>query len=233
MQAILHAVEPLSKNVKTFWFRTERRLEYVAGQFIELTIPHTEPDERGDRRWFTVSSSPNDEYIAITTKHAERPSSFKMALFSLELGDSVTISQSMGDFVLPKDQTIPLIYVVGGIGVTPAHSMLKWLRDVSQKRSINVLYAARTETDLIFHELLEESANNIEYFVSEPTKDWNEAAKILKTEDILKAINNAAKPLVYLSGPEELIEVLVAELKESGVNGSRLVTDYFPGYGSI
>lgn len=233
MQAILQAVEPLGNNVKTFWFRPEKQLDYTAGQFIELTLPHPNPDERGDRRWFTLSSSPNDEYIAITTKHAERPSSFKMALFSLELGDSVTISQAMGDFVLPKDKSIPLIYVIGGIGVTPAHSMLKWLQDVNQERTIEVLYAAKTDTDLIFNGTLEKSAKKIEYFISEPADNSDNAAKALTVNDILKVTNNVTKPLVYLSGPEELVEVLVAELKQNGVSGSRLVTDYFPGYGSL
>ena len=233
MLAILESVEQITPIVSTFWFRTEKKLDYTAGQFIELTINHSEPDDRGQKRWFTVSSSPNDEYIAITTKHADRPSSFKTALFSLEPGDEVTISQAMGDFVLPKDKSIPLIYVVGGIGVTPVNSMLKWLNDVHQKRDITILYAARTERDLIFIDTLTNASKTQQYFISEPTAAWHLPAKPLTTHDILDVVKTTPKPLLYISGPEELVEVIVAELKENNIKDSRLVTDYFPGYGAL
>ena len=56
----------------------------------------------------------------------------------------------MGDFVLPKDTTLPLVFVAGGIGVTPIRSMVKWLTDTDQKRTIHVIYAARSLPEIAF-----------------------------------------------------------------------------------
>jgi len=88
---------------RTFYFRPEQPLSYTAGQFTELTIPHKRPDERGLKRWFTLSSSPTSELLSITTKfNNDKSSSFKKALFGLKPGAELTMAEPMGDFVLPK-----------------------------------------------------------------------------------------------------------------------------------
>ena len=132
MIATLHHVVDETPVIRTFFFKSERPLRYVAGQFIELTLPHADPDDRGTRRWFTLSSAPSHELISITTKHAEKPSTFKQKLWSLEPGDTVDISEPMGDFVLPKDSTQPLVWIAGGLGITPFHSIVQWLQDTKK-----------------------------------------------------------------------------------------------------
>src|SRR3989344_7668 len=130
-------------NVTTFWFKPERPLAYTAGQFIEMYLPHDNPDERGIKHWFTLSSSPTEELVSITTKLAgAKSSSFKKTLFALRPGVEIKIVEPMGDFVLPKDIGIPLIFVAGGMGITPFRSIIKWLSDRNEKRDITLLYAA-------------------------------------------------------------------------------------------
>jgi glycine betaine catabolism B len=220
MYVTLDHVEDIASHIKTFWFKPEYPVRYEAGQFIELTIHHDNPDERGVRRWFTLSSSPTDELLSITTKLADKPSSFKQHLFALKTGDSIIMSDTMGDFVLPKDKTVPLIFVAGGIGVTPIHSMVKYLHDTNQQRFTHLLYAAHNTDEIAFKDL----------FDSAVTKSLYITDKQLSSQDILSVTKQYSNPIVYLSGPEEMVEVFFAELKEAGVPGSRLVTDYFPGY---
>ncbi len=221
MRAYLHHTEKsANERITTFWFKTEKPLRYDAGQFIDMTIPHNTPDERGIRRWFTLSSSPTEQLIAITTKLAEKPSTFKQHLFALKSGDEVQISDSMGDFVLPKDQAVPLLFVAGGIGITPVHSMLSYLHATGQKRTAQVLYNAANAAEIAFRQTLDQTADHATYLTD----------RRLTTDDILKVAHQYTKPLLYISGPEEMVEQLVAELKQAGVPGSRLVTDYFPGY---
>jgi len=143
--------ENKAKTINSFWFEPEHPLDQIAGQYIEMSIPHDKTDDRGTKRWFTISSSPSDAPLfSITTKFSRPSSTFKSALHKLKIGDSVSISDPMGDFVLPKDDTIPLIFVAGGIGITPFHSIIKWLEDTKQSRDITFLYAAKVEGELIF-----------------------------------------------------------------------------------
>lgn len=234
MRAVLDHIEDITEHVKTFWFKPEKDLRYEAGQFVELALPHSDPDDRGIRRWFTLSSSPTDDLIAISTKLAIKPSSFKKHLFGMSKGDVITVSDAMGDFVLPKDKSTPLLFVAGGIGITPAHSMTKWLLDTKEQRAIHLIYAAHSDDELAFRQLFDSYARTVQYIVQEPSFGWTDKVGNITSGDIYDAIISLNNPFVFLSGPEEMVEVFVAELKQKGVNPSRLITDYFPGYaGSI
>lgn len=226
MKAVLVRKERLTPTVSTFWFKPDSDLDYNPGQFVEVSLPHSNPDERGVNRWFTLSSSPTEELLAITTKLADAPSSFMHALFDMKPGSIVQMSEAMGDFVLPQDKSIPIIFVIGGIGVTPVRSMLRWIQDTHEQRDITVLYAASSNSEIAFRDVIEASAASCEYFIS--------GEKRLQTEDIVRTFRaKSQRPFVYLSGPEELVEILFAELSESGIPNQILVTDYFPGYGTI
>lgn len=98
MKVTLEFVEELSQEIKTFWFKKPSSFSYIAGQFVELYLPH-KADERGPKRWFTLSSDPSNELISITTKTVNKPSSFKSALSKLQAGDEIEMSDTMGDFV--------------------------------------------------------------------------------------------------------------------------------------
>ena len=216
--------EHLTSNLWTFWFDNTSNIEYQAGQFIGLTLHHDSPDSRGEHRWFTLSSSPSESLLGITTRIVtDKPSTFKQTLANLQPGDSALFSKAMGDFVLPMNQKIPLIFVVGGIGITPVRSMLQWLADAKQARHIELLYAVSSRDDVVFEPLLASQAT-IKFFTGKNK---------LTTTDVVAAAQSQPRCLVYLSGPEELIEVLVAELRSSPVAASQLVTDYFPGYGHL
>jgi ferredoxin-NADP reductase len=220
MKAKLDHIEDIASHIKTFWFKPDYPVRYEAGQFIDLTIPHDNADDRGIRRWFTLSSSPTDKLLSITTRIADKPSSFKQHLFGLSPGDSVQMSDTMGDFVLPKDKTAPLIYVAGGIGVTPIHSMAKYLYDTKQQRTTHLLYAAHSEDEIAFKDLFNKILTKTQYITD----------KKLTSADILSTAKGYTKPIFFMSGPEEMVEAFFADLKEAGIPGSRLVTDYFPGY---
>lgn len=224
MLITLERAVDIAKNIRMFWFKPEHRLDYVAGQYIEMTLPHDTADDRGQKRWFTLSSSPSEEMLAITTKFAgDSASTFKKKLFSLEPGAEIHISEPMGDFVLPKDTTLPLTFVAGGIGVTPMRSMVKWLTDTKEQRQIHVIYAVRDRAELAFKDLLESYARTFEVFESDETHH-------LHGTTILEMAGNDPRQLIFVSGPEPMTEQLEAELKDSGVNPNQLVLDFFPGY---
>ena len=220
-EAILQSVEQINDTTYTFWFKPSQSIEYTAGQFVELFLPHS-ADDRGTHRWFTLSSSPSEEMIAITTRKATRPSSFKKFLFELKPGDTVHISQAMGDFVLPMQKSIPIVFLIRGIGITPVRSMLKFLADTEEKRKITVIYSARYG-DVMFPELLE--LRGTQYYQSESNSDAAEPA-----QQAIRFIKKAPDTRIYVSGPEQFVELAYQQLRENGVKNSRIITDYFHGY---
>lgn len=220
MEVTLDYVEDLTEDIGMFWFKPDKPVRYVAGQFTELRLPHENMDDRGDKRWFTISSSPTEPLLAITTRNShDAASSFKKQLFNLEPGSKLQLAEPMGDFVLPKDKSIPLFFIAGGIGITPMRSMIKWLADTGEKRDIKLLYAVHGHNEAIFKELFENYDAEVEI-----------TTERLTVEQVLKFIGDASKKLIYISGPEPMTESLFKDLRKSGVDQKQLVTDYFPGY---
>lgn len=232
MKATLDHIDQTAHNIKTFWFRPERPIHQVAGEFTELYLPHDNPDERGVKHWFTVSSSPTDELMSITTKfppEGQRMSTFKQTLLKLPIGVEVNLAEPMGDFVLPISTNLPILFVAGGIGITPVHSMVKYLHDKHEQRDITLLYTAHDSSELAFLDLFRDYKMDFEPMVQNPDPNWQGEVGTLTSERVIKAIKSP-DTLVYLSGPEAMIEALTNDLKTHGVDKRNIVTDFFPGY---
>lgn len=234
MIATLDHAEPLAPNITTYWFRTEGPVSYTAGQFTELRLPHDNADDRGDKRWYTLSSSPTEELLAITTKFAkDKGSSFKQTLRQLQPGTQAGMADPMGDFVLPKDPGIPLVLVAGGIGITPYRSMVKWLLDTGERRDIHLLYSLSTAKEIVFRDLLEAYGLKLDIIISDPPEGWQGLSGTLTAERILDIAGDMNGKQLYLSGPEPMVESFDKDLKKLGLLNDQIVTDFFPGYVEI
>lgn len=213
--------EPAADNIETLYFESDTKPHYVAGQFIELRIPHDNKDDRGDKRWFTLSSSPTSDLLTITTKFAaDKGSSFKKALRALPPDTILDMASPMGDFVLPKDESIPLTFVAGGIGATPFHSMVQYLIDSGEldKRDITLLYAASSEGEIAFLKTFKALGDKFHTIVGER----------LTADKVLEAANKDG--YIYMSGPEPMIEALEKDLRAAGIDKRNIQTDFFPNY---
>ncbi len=218
--------EQVADGTFSFWFSLHERLHYTPGQFVELTLPHDSNDSRGEKRWFTLSSSPSEEHISITTKLAEKPSSFKKHLFTLTPGDPVAISDAMGDFVLPRDTSRPIVFAVAGIGVTPARSMLTWLQKQRLPYKIHMLLAAKKRSEIPFLDLFANTVDELKLFLSSADN------KRLTAQHVIEEIeqHKSANCLIFIAGPEHFSEVMRDDLVTLGVPSQRLIIDYFHGY---
>jgi len=232
MRVKLDHIDDIAKNIKMFWF-VDGQPRNTAGQFIELRLPHEQPDKRGEKRWFTLTSSPTEGKFAITTKFAVESSSFKKTLNSLKPGAEVTMSEPMGDFVLPKDKSIPLVFVAGGIGITPMRSMTKWLLDTGEKRDLQLIYAANSLDEVAFKDLFEKYGAKLDIVLSTPPAGWRGESGRLSADKIIELSGGLDGKLVYLSGPEPMVEALDKDLKAKGVNRKHILADFFPGYAEV
>lgn len=230
MKVVFTGASAEAGNIKTFKFERPEDFNYIAGQFVELALPHKNPDERGIKHWFTLSSSPTDEDLTITTKFAERSSTFKQALAALEPGKKVDISEPMGDFILPKDLKRPLVFVAGGIGITPFHSILSWLAATNETRDIRFIYGVNTENEIIFQDTFTKAGVHATIVVGEPSQEWGGERGQLSAELIMGLAEPASDALVYVSGPEPMVEMLEKSLVKNGLNHDQLVLDFFPNY---
>ncbi|HSX35882.1 MAG TPA: FAD-dependent oxidoreductase [Patescibacteria group bacterium] len=217
--------EPQAGDVRSFKFKPDHPTTWVPGQYLHLVLPHEGEDDRGHKRWFTISAAPSDGTLAISTRIvAEHPSTFKQALAALKPGDTLECDELDGDFVL-GDPARNYIFVAGGIGVTPYHSILREAGVQHNMPHATLVYGTRDNNipfKAEFDELQRANPNlKIEYVV---------APEAIDKDRLQKAIASVDKPIVYVSGPEPMVEVFVKDLEELGMPKDDIKTDYFPGY---
>ncbi len=234
MEITLSQVSDEARYIRTYYFTPKEPVQYQAGQFTELFLSHDHPDARGQKHWFTLSSSPTESRLSITTKFvSDNSSTFKQSLHNLKVGTILQAAQPMGDFVLPKDPTIPLVFIAGGIGVTPFRSIIKYVVDSNEQRSIHLIYSARTKEELAFHNLFSSAPIAYTPVITEPDKTWAGEKGPLDAEKILKLAGTDPRTLYYISGPEPMVEAFRDGMVKRGIEKRQLVADYFPGYAKI
>lgn len=216
----------LSPSVATFRFQPERPVRFLAGQYIELILPHADVDNRGDRRWFTISSAPHDAFIDITMRiPSGRMSSYKQHLITLRPGDTVQLGNVLGDFVVPKDKLAPLVFIADGIGLTPYISIIRDLTHRTDLRQIDLYHGVRSSTDRLFYDEFERYGVNLRSHTM-PADGFALPAPLLAD---LPAHTN--RTLYYLAGTQEYSELVARYLREEcAVSNQRIALDYFTGY---
>ncbi len=206
---------PLSESAHALYFQPDKKLSFLAGQYLELTLPHPHPDSRGVRRFFTIASSPTEPEVMITSKFVAGGSTFKKTLLAMSKSQKLFANGPAGEFVLPKNPYIKLAFVAGGIGITPFRSMAKFLADREEKRDIVLLYAASSDQDFLFKDLFPKAIYKVGH---------------LEEEDVKRGVPDYKQRLFYVSGPEPMVEATTKILREQGIPPWRIKRDFFPGY---
>lgn len=213
----------LAPNVWHYFFTAERPVDYIPGQYVDFRIPHGSPDSRGMSRTFTLTSLPSEKQLSFAVKFEEPPSTYKQALQALQPGEEVTITDAMGDVVLPKSSSVPLTFVAGGLGIASFVSILRWLTAQNEHRDITLLYAVRDPQILLFQDVVDS------YPFPIGLKIFSPETPRLSAETIAK---QAAKDgLIYISGSEKFVESLRHGLENDyDMPHEQIIFDFFDGY---
>lgn len=225
-------------GIYEFVFTPDQKLEFAPGQYLEWTLPHAKVDSRGNRRYFTIASSPTEDEIKLGVRINEKESSsFKKALLQMQNGEVMVASQLSGDFTLPEDSKKKLVFIAGGIGITPFRSMVKYLLDKNEKRDVTLFYSTLDPNTCAYNPLFEEAVQKIGLknicVISDKTKipsGWSGESGYITSEMIEKRIPNFAEHVFFLSGPNAMVENYKKLLLSMKVPKKNIETDYFPGF---
>jgi ferredoxin-NADP reductase/Na+-translocating ferredoxin:NAD+ oxidoreductase RnfD subunit len=227
----------VAKDTYEYVFNISKRFAYIPGQYMEWTLGHKQPDARGNRRYFTLASSPTEDNIRLGIKFYKESSSFKKQLMLMEPGEELSASQLSGDFVLPKDKKKKLIFIAGGIGVTPFRSMIKYLIDTNQKRDIVLFYSSRTASEIAYKDIFDEAKRKLGiktvYTVTDSSQVplyWEGEAGLIDEQMVKEHAPDYKDSVYYLSGSHSLVSSFENMLDDIGIKKNNIVKDYFPGF---
>jgi ferredoxin-NADP reductase/Na+-translocating ferredoxin:NAD+ oxidoreductase RnfD subunit len=227
----------VAKDTVDFVFDPGERINYKPGQYMEWTLEHFGTDSRGSRRYFTLASSPTEEDLIIGIKYYDKGSSFKHALLNSDRDTLIAASQLAGDFVMPEDPATKMVFIAGGIGITPFRSMVKYLMDSNDKRDVKLFYSARNEESFAYKDIFELARTNLGLQTIYTVSDTNvNTTSPYTTQGFITAnlisqnVPDLHERVFYISGTHQMVESMHEILLGLGVKHRNIKIDFFPGY---
>ncbi len=126
-----------------------------AGQFVRV---RQEIDGRRVERIYSLSSRPGARRIAFTVKRQSGGQVSNHLHDQLKVGDVLTLSQAMGEFVLPPVLPTKMLLLSAGSGITPVMAMLRSLQAQGYTGDLAFVHICRGPDDLIFAKTLKDLA---------------------------------------------------------------------------
>lgn len=205
---------------------------YMPGQFHFLTFFRS-PELPVEEHHWTISSSPEQkDFISSTIKAV---GDFTATIGRTKEGDTARVHGPFGrySYVLhPAERD--LVFLAGGIGITPLMAMLRHMRDVGDTRSVTLLYANKQEDGIVFSKELQQMAAGkkpnltLVYILSRPDENWTGETEHLDEEKIERYCGrNLGKKTFYVCGPVKMAEGLVEILRRKGVSERQIRREIF------
>ncbi len=213
-----------------------QELEYKPGQILHYVLDALAfPDERGNLRHFTISSSPTEEGIVMFTTRM-RGSGFKETLRQAPIGYELTCESPEGEFIVQEGETrLRHVFIAAGIGVTPYRSILRYSVDVNEPLNALMLYFNRSSADIVFRRELEGIARRMPSFslvniITQPEVGWKGEQAKLSEATLRRLVPDMDESYFWVSGPPGMVGTCRELLELIGVKGQRIRTDRFMGY---
>jgi uncharacterized protein len=218
---------------------------YLPGQYLtfRLQIPG---ESREVTRCYSLSDSPDHpDYYRVTIKRIappanspDTPAGMVSSHFHdrIQVGDILDVKAPSGHFHLDIESRTPVVLIGGGIGVTPALSMLNYLVSAPGKREVWFFYGVRNGREHILKDYLQEiaEANPHIHMVacySDPLPtdrkdaDYHFAERV--SVDLFKRLLKVNNFDFYICGPAPMMESLTKGLSEWGVPDERIRFEAF------
>lgn len=238
----LRSVRELAERTFEFTFTKPSSMYFNAGQYLEWMLPHVKSDSRGERRYFTIASSPTEDSLRLAIRIPEKMSTYKQALMALAPGGIVTASQLAGDFTLPhrlidRSPSVTkekLGFIAGGIGITPFRSHLQYMSDTNHVHNTVLFYCNNTAAEISYREEFALIAKKIPLqIVQVLAKEQLTGAEYeygyVTADMIARRTPDYLERTWYLSGPPGMVNAYGSLLTGMGVKSGRVVKDFFPG----
>ena len=220
------AREACGVDVVSARFSRPPGFEFVPGQWIVLTL------SVGDRRLaetFTICSAPSDDYLEITTRLSG--SAYKNALGGLALGDCAVVTGPGGRLALPQDSA-RVVFLVGGVGITPARSMLRDACARGRTFEDAVLFYANRDTSCVpfeaeFAEMAGSGVRTVLCY-EHPPEGWGGESGFITAEMVHRHLPRGREDRPFIvAGPPQMVGAMERVLDELEVPSGRRLVEHF------
>jgi len=151
LQDHMYTVKKVVQESESMWsiyIQSDEKdyLKFSPGQFGFFTV--VSEKVRKEEHPFSIASSPTAKGEMIVT--VKELGDFTSGIKNIVPGDKVRVDGPYGRFSYKYyEQEDALVFIVGGVGITPALSMLRHIRDMGERRKVVMLWGMNQTNDFI------------------------------------------------------------------------------------
>lgn len=212
--------------------------DFRPGQFITVRLFVPELNIFQPRQ-YSISCAPNGKFYRISVKKEhgtpERPEGYVSNLLHREIqeGAVIEVSSPSGNFVLNAHDTNRVVFISGGVGITPFMSMLDdMIEQKKQHRPVTWIHGCRGYDVHAFRDRVHEiQANfqemNVHTFYDRLENEVDVEAyegyvDLCRVENVI-----SAEADYYICGPSIFIKTHVEYLRSKGINSQQIHYEEF------
>ncbi|AHC13934.1 ferredoxin reductase family protein [Salinispira pacifica] len=239
MNSRVENINLLEGDIRELYIRPPQNFTFTPGQFVFVGFPGSKAGN--DEHPYTISSAPGDSILRISAKNL---GNFSNSLRFLQENDPALIDGPYGRFYPPRDRDEELIFIAGGIGITPLLSILRDMAESkpSREQKIVLFWAVRSPEDLCYREEIVEAGKKINSMnpgmfhfvpvVQTRGSQIPEAEEGFLTQEIIRNHCEARDmkiphARVYFCGPPAMRRYLFPKLHQLGIQRKHIHFEMF------
>ena len=215
------AINVDTHDTKTFRFALPENatLDMLPGDHLYV---HTTFNGKAVKRPYTPSSLPDTVgYFELTIKRYEAGVVSKY-VHDQKVGDTVLMSgpNTGGHWVDGMAKKVG--FVAGGTGITPMISIIRWILAKRLDVELFLVFANKTEADIIFHREWERNVRQHPNFhcyhvLEQPTAGWTMGVGRIAADTLQRHLPPpSSDTIVFLCGPPPMVEAMEGTLRDLG-----------------
>jgi predicted ferric reductase len=176
---------------------------------------------------FSLSRLPDGKTIRLTIRQL---GDFTNEVPHIKPGTYVAVSGPFGAFTHEQRATQKVVYIAGGIGITPIRSLIEAQVRAGEKDTSVLLYGNRSVADTVFLEELTDLAahsNMPLHNILSDQKEYSGETGFIDKEKIARLVPDIRERDVFLCGPPPMMWGIMEQLKELGVSESQVHYERF------
>jgi glycine betaine catabolism B len=216
---------------------TRLPFDFLPGQYLNLSLM---VDGNKVNRSYTIASPPTRVgYCELTVKREERGVASRHLHDAVHEGSLIDVSAPAGRFTFTGTEAESIVMIGGGVGITPLMAKIRYLTDLGWPGEIHLVFAVKTESDIIFRDELEYLRRrfpNLRVTVTLTRDDgtsWPGERGRISPELLNRVVPRISARRVHICGPGEMMETIIQMLQELAVPDERIRIESFAPAGRL
>ncbi|QQS61700.1 MAG: FAD-dependent oxidoreductase [Candidatus Moraniibacteriota bacterium] len=230
--------EEIAENTFIYTFSRPEKYSFEAGQYAVLRFNKEldiYPDARGNVRTFSFASAPYEEELSFLMRQSE--SGFKKNIHKMSLGDSLEISDPMGNCSLSNmgENVQNLVFICAGVGYSPMRSILRHIikkEEIIPCLLINSNRTPEATPEFQWIESLSQQYSHIKVIntmtdMEHSTSLWNGRREYIDENFLRGFIEDTPETQYFIAAGANFIQVMKNNLENMGISKDRMFFDNF------